>query len=482
MINIENIAGRTLNNPDKINVIMGKNGCGKSRLMREVRNALPAGNYGNLKYISPERGGALVYQPSIEQSLAVQNWLRSSRDKNQTENFKQQTVAQFRKLETLTLRAYERNNSNPKFDSIIQKVNSLLGNLEIRRDDTTTTFKIYGTDGSVREPAEISSGESELIALAIECLIFKQEKVTDRENVLFLDEPDVHLHPDLQVKLMQFLADLVDDGDDLKIIISTHSTAMLGAFESYGGVRVCFMKNRQIILNFEEVSEVYKKILPIFGAHPLSNIFNQSPILIVEGEDDVRIWQQVVRSSGGSIKLYPCEAGSKSGIGEMENDAQRIMDSVYDNAKGYSLRDRDDDPDEEIADVGPVIRFRLSCRNAESLILSNEALVKMNTGWEEIKQRMDNWMSDEEAKDEDKKHQHLEEFQKFRDGDYDRKNFDLKEIRNDLMYLAGCNKPWEVVVGQAIADNSGAAITSLQTDGSVFNFLGEKLVNTIFSA
>lgn len=478
MINIENIANRTLNNLDKINIIMGKNGCGKSMLMREVRNNLPTEEYGSLKYISPERGGALIYAPNIEQSLSNQNWIHSTRDRNQTENFKQQTVAQFRKLETLILRAYEQDSHNPKFASIIQKVNNLLGNLEIKREGAT--FKIYATDGTEIQPQSISSGESELIALAIECLIFKQEKIANKPNILFLDEPDVHLHPDLQVKLMQFLADLASDSEDIKIVISTHSTAVLGAFDDYGGVRVCFMKNRQNVLDFEEVSSMYKKILPIFGAHPLSNVFNQSPILIVEGEDDVRIWQQVVRSSGGRIKLYPCEAGSKSEIGEMETDSQNIIDSVYDSARGYSLRDRDDDPDEDIADMGSIIRFRLSCRNAESLILSNEVLAKMNTNWEEMRQKIDNWILNEESKPEGEKHPHLEEFQKFRDAGYDRKNFDLKEIRNDLMYLAGSNKPWEVAVGQALAENYNNARSLLQADGSAFNFLGGKLVNQIF--
>ena len=60
--------------------------------------------------------------------------------------------------------------------------------------------------------ADISSGESVLISLAIECLIFCKEYVSDKQNILLLDEPDVHLHPDLQFKLMQFLQKLVEEG------------------------------------------------------------------------------------------------------------------------------------------------------------------------------------------------------------------------------------------------------------------------------
>ena len=44
-------------------------------------------------------------------------------------------------------------------------------------------------------------------------------------------------------------------------------------------------------IDFKVISVVYRKVLPVFGAHPLSNIFNEAPILLVEGEDDERIWR-----------------------------------------------------------------------------------------------------------------------------------------------------------------------------------------------
>jgi len=42
----------------------------------------------------------------------------------------------------------------------------------------------------------------------------------------------------------------------------------------------------------------------------------------------------------------------------------------------------------------------------------------------------------------------------FRDGGWDRKFHQLKEIRLVLVDLAGSNKPWEVIVGRAIASLS----------------------------
>ncbi|MDZ7611553.1 MAG: AAA family ATPase [Candidatus Moranbacteria bacterium] len=481
-INIENIGGYTLNSIRNINILMGKNGCGKSVMMRSLEKALrEKESFGNIVYISPERGGGLKYNSSVAQNMSNQiDWhLQTRGQKNRTDNFKEQTYFQFNKLELATFRDQQEKEKTANFIDIINKINDLLDNIEIKQEGQA--FAIYNKheeENKSLDTDSISSGESELVSLAIECLVFYAEKKSDKSNILFLDEPDVHLHPDLQVKFMNFLQVIVKAGD-CKIIIATHSTPILGAFENYVDVGVCFMTNRQKEIDFENITDVYKKILPVFGAHPLSNIFNSSPILILEGEDDVRIWQQVVRSSENKIKLYPCVAGSKDEMNEMEKDAEKILRAVYDKGLGFSLRDRDDE-EEKIGDEGLIKRFRTSCRNAENLILSDEALKKMNLDWEEMQEKISNWIDKEKKKREGDQHQNLSILKEFQTDDFDRKNFDLKEVRNDLMHIAECNKPWEVIVGQAIAENKNQAISSSNAEGKIFNFLGENFVNTIF--
>ena len=298
-------------------------------------------------------------------------------------DFREQSVVQYRKLETLVLREFEKDQSKDKFDSYIEKINLLLDHIEIKR--IGPTFKIFNkeTKGEVNA-LEISSGESELISLAIELLIFSKELKKDKENLLFLDEPDVHLHPDLQVRLMRFLEELVGDRDNFKIIIATHSTAILGALESYSNTHFAFIAFGQKVINFNPISETHKKILPIFGAHPLSNVFNKVPILLVEGEDDERIWQQVVRSSKGSVRVYPCSVEGTPNMNDFEEESEKIIRTVYDDAKGYSLRDRDDTT-EGIDDLTHMKRMKLSCRESENLLLSDEVLEKLEHTWRSFK-------------------------------------------------------------------------------------------------
>jgi energy-coupling factor transporter ATP-binding protein EcfA2 len=56
-----------LNNLNKINIVLGKNGCGKSTMLRKAETVATSqtNEYGKTKYISPERGGALIYSSNV---------------------------------------------------------------------------------------------------------------------------------------------------------------------------------------------------------------------------------------------------------------------------------------------------------------------------------------------------------------------------------------------------------------------------------
>ncbi|MEO5777510.1 MAG: AAA family ATPase, partial [Sediminibacterium sp.] len=387
-----NKGGYNLRNLSKINIILGKNGCGKSTALKAVEVSLTGAAGCYVKYLSPERGGHLTNDPNLDHSLTVNGpqWSSEQLRKNQYQQFKQQSVFQYKKLENVILKEIEkipdlRNNHNYTFDTLVEKINSLLTNIEIKRTDTDFEIFKKGTTDKISSEA-ISSGESELISLAIECLFFDKKSPAGQTNVLLIDEPDVHLHPDLQVRFAKFIKALTTAGN-FTVILATHSTAFLGALSEYQDARFAFMQASQTDFDFKEIDDTYSRILPIFGAHPLSNLFNESPILLLEGEDDVRIWQQAIRTSINRLKLYPCSVDTIDNLNTYENEVASMLVSVYDDAKGYSLRDRDEDAG-EINDMPPVTRFRLSCRNAENLILTDEVLINLNTTWQEMEQRL----------------------------------------------------------------------------------------------
>lgn len=457
------------------NIVLGKNGCGKSRLLKMTEQGLRGRpEVGAVRYISPERAGSLQFDSNVEQNITTSpGWLSDSRRQNQAQQFRQQSAAQFRRLELLVLREIEqdpklRADLTKTFNTVVERINTLLDRVYIKRGDPGFTIHDRKTNTLVGA-SDVSSGESELISLGIECLVFARECIPARLNLLLLDEPDVHLHPDLQARFARFLMELINE-TSMSVLLATHSTAFLGAMSNTGDSRIAFMQPQQHDLQFVPIGNTLKRILPVFGAHPLSNVFNEAPVFLVEGEDDERIWQQAVRSGNGTIRVYPVSVDGVANMSDFEGEVARIIETVYDGAIGYSLRDRDDDPT-QVEDIGPIKRFRLSCRAAENLLLSEDVLGHEGVKWPELMTRISTWIANNET------HPHFADVSLFAENGFDRRNADLKVIRNDLVGLLGSNKPWEILVGQGIA--SVARGEGLTRPDSLTDYLGDKLSGAV---
>src|SRR5580693_7494686 len=83
------VVGATIRGLSNINVILGRNGSGKSRFLRSLDSALGRNAEFNVRYISPERGGVFKRDANIQNAVEQSaDWLRSARSRNQGDNFK----------------------------------------------------------------------------------------------------------------------------------------------------------------------------------------------------------------------------------------------------------------------------------------------------------------------------------------------------------------------------------------------------------
>lgn len=453
----------------KFTLLLGKNGAGKSTVLRkldEIRNL-------ETRYISPERGGTLKYEPNIEQNMTANaNWLVNSRRRNRAESFRQQSASQFRSLEMLFLREIEsvaekRRDETYTFNRVIDDLNEFLPAIRLRRSDKG--FSIVSTEGVAIDEDQISSGESEFIALAIEVLVYAKSQANDK--LLLLDEPDVHLHPDLQAKFVEFLERVAIEAN-MRVVIATHSTALVSGFSSEADLQVVPVISRGQ-LSFESFvrSSVSDELLPIFGAHPLSTIFNRSPALLVEGEDDRRVVDQLVRSSNGRVKFSPCVVGTVTEMNQWEAWVSKILPVIYDNPRAFSLRDLDDSSEGDLDDVGCVVRLRLNCYAMENLLLSDEVLGACGHSVDSLKGALAAWIGSYPA------HPYFAGAKYLLENFDERRRLKIKDVRNVLVALLGTNKPWEVLIGQVLAsdawrENSG--------QDSIRNYLGAKTFQHLF--
>ncbi|MGB9429597.1 MAG: AAA family ATPase [Gammaproteobacteria bacterium] len=453
----------------RFTVFLGKNGSGKSTVLRAIDSS--HGQF-STKYISPERGGTLREDPGVETNMAHnRDWMTQDRRKNRTEHFRQQSIVQFRNLELLVLREIEKNRGTlDSFHQVLQKINNLLPAIELRRSDRG--FTIHAKNGGAIPEDQISSGESELISLAIEVLVLSRESMNNK--VLLLDEPDVHLHPDLQQKFVRFLEDVAIERD-FKVVIATHSTPLISAFTRQDELQIVPITTRnETDFRYFSYSTICQEILPIFGAHPLSSEFNRTPILLVEGEDDKCVIDQFVRSSNGRVKFTPCVVGNVDEMNKWEKWLNEFLPSIYDEPKAFSLRDLDTSEQSELENVGCVCRARLNCYAIENLLLTNECMSKHECAPSDFQKRLNKWVSDNPT------HSVCVTLRDVAKKFDERRTVNIKEVRNVLVALLDSRKPWWVVVGQLLADNS----SSMDGDGdapkhSLREYLGSSVVNKL---
>ena len=450
-------------------VLLGKNGSGKSTHLR----ALDERHDLKTVYITPERGGELKYNPNLEHNIESDpRFLTNERRQNRTSQFRTGSAVQFRQLELLVLREIQNNpalrsQADYTFDATLTQINSLLLNVELR--SASRGFSVQSKGGEPLDESFLSSGEVELIALAIEVLVFA--RTVGKDGILLMDEPDVHLHPDLQQRFVAFIESTAKKFD-FRVVMATHSTAIIAGFADKSGVLIVpIMSKEQALFEGFGVSDIAQTILPIFGAHPLSSQFNDCPPLLVEGEDDRRVIDQLVRSSNGAHRYSLAVVGTVTQMSAWEAWLDKYLPALYDRPRAYSLRDLDESGSSDIDDLNYVRRARLNCYEMENLILCDESLKLCGVTPDQLLDEIKKWRDERPSHPASKR---LEELAANFDSRRTRK---IKEVRNVLVALLGIEKPWEVHIGQMLAKSFAAS----SAEHSLANYLGstvrEKILN-----
>jgi hypothetical protein len=307
--------------------------------------------------------------------------------------------------------------------------------------------------------------------LAIEILVFARKTGVDK--TLLLDEPDVHLHPDLQQKLVTFIEDLAKT-HNFNVVIATHSTAIIGAFSERADLQIIPITNRnQSIFEGFNRDGISREIVPIFGSHPLSSQFSKFPILLVEGDDDKRVFDQAIRTSEGRFKFMPIPTNTVNKMHEWEVWLDKFLPSIYDNPVAFSLRDLDAISTPNIDDFGIVKRARLNCYSIENLLLTSDVLEGVGMSETAFKTDLQKWYQFNQSRSDS---QSLKELI---DNFDDRRILNIKSLRNIITAVLGTNKQWEVLLGQKIAKtNLGEGKGK---PNSLFTYLGDKTINLLFS-
>jgi hypothetical protein len=450
-----------------LTVLFGKNGSGKSRLLRTWRDS----NAKSFHYIIPERVGSLDFNPNF-----IREQIEGTRRKGQSEqnfnvHYRSHTITRIQAY--FLARGSVREGQLPGDPSELERFLAMLlpdFNLLIDgKEDPPFTLKRASTGQRVGDVNELSSGEAQILSLAIDVLTVAAmwDLQGSESRLLLIDEPDAHIHPDLQVRFADFLVK-VANRFKLQAVIATHSTTLLAALGQFGAdaASVIYLDRATSEYKAKPFSKEAKELAACLGGHALMGPLFGVPLLLVEGDDDYRIWSQVPRHHVVSFSVIPANGDE---IKQYQKSLETILGALREPASpaGFALLDGDknlpgpspDAPQNHIKFIG------LACHESENLYLTEEVLKALGTDWKTASTTIA-----AKAKDFGKKAAALANAQK-----WDRKNVDVHQLIDQItQILDPKNVHWTIRVARAIGEK--------RPDGQLLEFLGVNVVNALWGA
>lgn len=373
-----------------ITVVLGRNGSGKSQLLRSLRDRAPASSH----YVVPERTGEISFEAGLMVEVGNAQSRRNRSSGNFSSNYRQEVVtriqAYYTKRGTKRLNAIKH---DP--EDLLQALSIVLPDFIVRVKDENPFYELLRVkDGtSVTSVSALSSGESQLLSLGMDILtiVGMWELDQTEQRILLVDEPDAHIHPDLQIKFADFLCH-VQREYTVQIIVATHSTTLLSALGQFANeqLSVLYLNTEQPALRARPFNAVTRELSALLGGHLLMGPLFAAPVLLVEGDDDYRVWLQVARSGSIGLCVMPCNGYE---IKQYQRTLERMFSALSENAnlRGIALIDGDKPlPIPQANSPQNFVRFsRLECHETENLYITDEVLKELGyESWDAAKSKI----------------------------------------------------------------------------------------------
>lgn len=456
-----------LSNLSEVTVLFGKNGSGKSVLLRAWRDKSET----NTHYVTPERTGEMDFQARYLQEELTSSSRRNASSRNYMPEYRRRIIGRIQSY-FLTRGDYRGDGPAPASPEELELfINSLVTDFFVELIAAgVPPYKLHRneSDTQINGVDQLSSGEAQLVTIALDILTIAAiwEIQNQGKRVLLIDEPDAHIHPDLQTRFADFIFRIAKRFE-LQVAIATHSTSLLAALGQFGGEKTTaiYLNRGQHEYQAQAFTSIHKELAACLGGNVLMGSLFGAPILLVEGDDDYRIWSQVPRHHVTNFSVIPSNGDE---IKRYQKALESIFASLRDSHEqpcGWALLDGDKAlPQPQPGNQQLHIRFmRLKCHEAENLYLSEEVLAELGTDWETASEFIV-----ERAKEFGEKAAFLASAKS-----WNRQDDDIKSVIEQLALILD-TKPihWTVRVGRVL----GRA----KPQGQIADFLGAAVVEALW--
>lgn len=377
----------------QIMVIAGANGVGKSTLLHAIKQ-----RYGNCEgsgkilYMGPHRAWRkqsvramhlfqrdIIYRDLLSSDsvghvdgMSLYNAPRTPDSLDEAHSLIKYTLAQIEiRRQSAIASLYDKGVGNMQrvdvYRPLRNLVNTLLPHLQFERvssdnkDNVQCLFRRVDSPSAPRiDIDDLSSGEKAVIALFLPFLedeidalvrdLSGKERLEEQDLICVMDEPELHLHPLLQSKLLDYFRQTVV-GHTVQFIVSTHSPVLINS----AALDELFIlmppqgtpSYNQLIPATSEVTRL--EALRVLVGDTFSATSGR-PLVLVEGENpadikdepsDVRIIELL---SPGFKRFSLVPMGGKDRIGKLGEVLQQVMQPGGSGLTVFAITDMDRRP------------------------------------------------------------------------------------------------------------------------------------------
>jgi len=207
------------------------------------------------------------------------------------------------------------------------EINENLKSLLLQGEKLKSNIKVCGTTSSeyvrlreMLEKLDVSLdvegkpglGSNNILFIACELLLLAQEK--EGNNMLLIEEPEAHLHPQRQLKMMKFLQEQSKE-KFIQIIVTTHSPNLASTIKLNN---IVMIHDRHAFSMKEGVTELDKsdyRFLERFLDVTKANLFFAKGVMVVEGDSENILLPTLAKLLGRDFTEHGVSIVNVGGVG-----------------------------------------------------------------------------------------------------------------------------------------------------------------------
>lgn len=179
-------------------------------------------------------------------------------------------------------------------------------------DETRLRLLLEKLDLAISGDGKLGLGSNNLLFMACELLLLAQED--EGNKMLLIEEPEAHLHPQRQLRVMKTLQEQADE-QGIQIIVTTHSPNLTSAVDLENIILIHENRAFSMAKDFTKLEASDYRFLQRFLDVTKANLFFARGVMIVEGDAENILMPTLAKLIGRDFTEHGVSIVNVGGVG-----------------------------------------------------------------------------------------------------------------------------------------------------------------------